>query len=84
MAREEQRLRQRLADLTAERPALEALTTSLTPEQRQKLTPMGGMGRGGPRGRMAMMSRDRNGGGPRGGMMRRGSGGPGMAPPPAQ
>jgi hypothetical protein len=87
MAREETRLRQRLADLTAERPALEALYNSLTPEQRQKFRPEtggrhGGMGHG-PRGpRMAMMMRDRMG--PRGGMMRGGPGGPmdRMGPPP--
>jgi hypothetical protein len=95
MARAEQQLRQRLTDLTAERPALEALYNSLTPEQRQKFTPLGGgrngMGRGGQRGRMAMMR-----GGPRGGMGfggprngrgfggpgGRGPGRPGMAPPP--
>jgi hypothetical protein len=92
MAREEERLRSRLADLTAERPALEALYNSLTPEQRQKFTPAGGalgmggrgMGRGAPRMAMAMR-------GARGGMMR-GPGGPGrgmgsgmapgMMPPP--
>ena len=87
MARQEQMLRQRLADMTAERPALEALYNSLTAEQRQKFTPgrgMGngprrGMGRGQMRGRMAMM-RDRMGGGPRGAMMQRG---PQGGPPPA-
>ena len=88
MAREEERLRGRLADLTAERPALEALYNSLTPEQRQKFTPAGGprgiMGRGGMRPRVAMMMRDRLGA--RGGMMPGGRGpggrGPGMMPPP--
>ena len=84
LARQEQRLRQRLADITAERPALDALYASLSPEQRQKFTPANGprngMGRGQGRARFGMM-----GGGPRGAMrggMRRGPGGPGMAPPP--
>lgn len=35
LARQENRLKQRLADLQAERPALIALADSLTPEQRQ-------------------------------------------------
>jgi protein CpxP len=91
MARQEQLLRQRLTDLQAERPALEALYNSLSPEQRQKFAavggPRGGMGRGGPRARIGMMLRDRMGGGPRGPMGggMRGPGGPmgpGMAPPP--
>ena len=88
MARQEQMLRQRLADITAERPALDALYASLTPEQRQKFTPSNGprngMGRANQRARIGMM-RDRMDGGPRGPMgggMRRGPGGPGMAPPP--
>jgi len=90
MARQEARLRARIADLTAERPALEALYNSLTPEQRQKFRPeqggrLGGMG-GGPRGpRMAMMMRRGGEMGPRGGMMRGGPGGPmgrPMGPPP--
>jgi hypothetical protein len=84
LARQEQMLRQRLADITAERPALDALYASLTPDQRQKFTPANGprngMGRGNQRARIGMM-RDRMGGGPRGGM-RRGPGGPGMSPPP--
>jgi hypothetical protein len=90
MAREEEMLRQRLADLQAQRPALEALYTSLTPEQREKFTVGGprGMGRGGMRPRMAMMLRDRLI--QRGPMMRGGRGMPpgGPAappvPPPAQ
>jgi hypothetical protein len=89
MARQETRLRQRLADLQVERPALEALYNSLTPEQRQKFTPPGNGPRGGMMGRaprMAMMMRDRMG--PRGGMMRGGPNGPmggpmdRMGPPP--
>ncbi len=94
MARQEQMLRQRLADLTAERPALEALFNSLTPEQRQKFAAVGGgprgIGRGNQRGRIGMMMQGRmgGGGGPRGPMggMRGpgGPGGPGMAPPPPQ
>ena len=95
MTRQEQRLRQRLSDIQAERPALEALYNSLSPEQRQKFAAVGGprngMGRGGPRARIGMMMRDRMGGGPRGPMGgMRGPGGPGgpgpmgpgMAPPP--
>jgi len=95
MARQEQMLRQRLATITAERPALEALYNSLTPEQRQKFTPANGprngMGRGEGRARMGMAMRERMGDGPRGpmggGMMRggpRGPGGPNRLPPPAQ
>jgi hypothetical protein len=95
MARQEDRLRQRLAALQAERPALEALYNSLTPEQREKFRPEGGlrgmaglgMGRGaGMRPRIAMMMRDRLI--QRGPIMRgpggRGPGGrgPGMLPPP--
>jgi hypothetical protein len=85
MARQEEMLRQRLADLQVQRPALEALYNSLSPEQRQKFTPAGGprgMGRGGMRPRTAMMMRDRliqrgmRGGGRGPGM------GPGMMPPP--
>ena len=98
MAQAETRLRARLADITAERPALEALYNSLSPEQRQKFTPQGGrgmaglggrgmgrgMGRGGMRPRIAMQMRQRIL--QRGPLMRgpggRGPGGPGMMPPP--
>jgi hypothetical protein len=83
MARQEEMLRQRLADLQAQRPALEALYNSLSPEQRQKFTPDAGarrMGRGGMRPRLAIM-RDR--------LIQRGpmtggrdGRGPGMMPPP--
>jgi hypothetical protein len=87
MARQEEMLRQRLADLSVQRPALEALYNSLSAEQREKFRPVGGlgggrgMGRGGMRPRMAMMMRDRLiQRGPQGG---RGLGrGPGMGPPP--
>ncbi len=86
MARQEEVLRQRLADLSVQRPALEALYNSLSAEQREKFRPAAGpsMGRGGMRQRNAMM-RDRliqRGGmrGPAG----RGPGGRGpMGPPPA-
>jgi hypothetical protein len=78
LAREEEMLKTRLADIEAERPALAALYNTLTPEQRREFH--GGMGRpmGGPGGRMM-------------GMMHRPMGGPGMgmgphgpadAPPP--
>jgi hypothetical protein len=59
MARQEDMLRQRLSNITAERPALEALYNSLTPEQREKFRPAAGMGRGGMRPRAAMAMRDR-------------------------
>jgi hypothetical protein len=90
MARQEEILRQRLADLQVQRPALEALYNSLSAEQREKFRPVGGvgdgrgMGRSGMRPRMAMMLRDRliqrrGMAGPEG----RGPGGRGpMAPPP--
>ncbi len=85
MARQEQMLRQRLATITAERPALEALYNSLSAEQRTRFQPEAGprrgMGRGQMRGRPGMMQ-DRMGG-PRGGMMRGGPRGPNGGPPPA-
>ncbi len=63
MARQEDVLRQRLADLQVQRPALEALYNSLSAEQREKFRPgLGdgrGLGRSGMRPRMAMMMRDR-------------------------
>jgi hypothetical protein len=89
MARQEQMLRQRLATLTAERPALEALYNSLTAEQRARFQPDAGprrgmnrgMGRGQLRNRDVTILRERMGG-PRGPMMQRGpAGGPPPAPP---
>lgn len=77
MAMEEKMLKGRLADLQAERPALETLYAALTPEQRKEL------GHGGMRhpmmGRMmgAMMGRGPMGHGPMGR-------GPDGAPPPPQ
>ncbi len=89
MARQEQMLRQRLATLTAERPALEALYNALTPDQRARFQPDAGARRGmGPgmrqgqmRGRPGMMQGRM--GGPRGGMMRGAPRGPNGGPPPA-
>jgi hypothetical protein len=73
LSREETMLQRRLADIQAERPALDALYGSLNATQRQVLAREGrGFGRGGMGGR---------GGFGRGGMMRRGPGmpgGPGM------
>jgi len=81
LTREETMLQHRLADIQAERPALEALYSGLSAAQRQTLArERGGMGRGrgfgGPRG----------GFGPRGGMggnmmFRRGPQGQGMMDP---
>jgi hypothetical protein len=82
LAREEEQLKTRLADLEAERPALAALYNALTPEQRREFH--GGMERGG-------MGRPMGGRGRMMGMMHRPMGGPGMgmgphgpadAPPP--
>ena len=75
LAREETWLQHRLADIQAERPALDALYTSLTPAQRQTLgrERERGMGMGGPRGGMRM----RGGQGRDGNRMFR-RGGPGM------
>jgi hypothetical protein len=56
MAQEEDRLKQRLADIDAERPALQAFTNALSPQQKMELD-RGGMGRRGPRG--GMMDRTR-------------------------
>jgi LTXXQ motif family protein len=82
LSREEDRLKKRIADIDAERPALTALYNALTPEQRQDLSS----------GRRGMM----RGGMTGGGMMRRGMmgqgmgqgpmnmGGPPPAPPPPQ
>jgi hypothetical protein len=87
MARQEQMLRQRLATITAERPALEALYNSLTAEQRARFQPDAGprrgIGRGPGRERPGMMQGRM--GGPRGGMMLRGGPrGPDRPQPPAQ
>jgi hypothetical protein len=82
MAREEDRLKLRLADIEAERPALEAFTNALSPEQKMELM-RGEMG--GPRG-MMMRRRFADAMGP--GMMNQGR--PGMmgpergAPPPVR
>jgi hypothetical protein len=58
MAREEDRLKERLADLQTERPALEAFYNALSPAQKMQLT-RDGMARGGMegRGRDGMMMR---------------------------
>lgn len=73
LSREEDRLKQRIADIDAERPSLTALYNALTPQQRQALL---------PRRRMMgpIMTRDRmmGGGAMRNGMMNRGMMGPGM------
>jgi hypothetical protein len=69
MAREEDMLKNRLADLQAERPALEALYNALTPDQRRELGHPGMGGRG-----MMMGMMHRPGMGP--------MGGPGMGPGP--
>jgi hypothetical protein len=49
MSREEDKLKQRLADIEAERPALEALYTALSPQQRIQLIRAGRTDRMGPR-----------------------------------
>ena len=67
MTKMEDRLKQRLADLSQERPALEALYASLTPEQKNALGQ--DRGRGGERG---MRGRGNRGGFARPGMERRG------------
>jgi hypothetical protein len=86
MAREEDRLKRRLADIQAERPALDAFTNALSPTQKMELARAD---RGGPRNMMrrsrfasAMGPRGRMGpmGGPMGGMPGQGPG----APPPQQ
>ncbi|HEY0266847.1 MAG TPA: Spy/CpxP family protein refolding chaperone [Rhizomicrobium sp.] len=86
MNRQEERLKQRLADLESERPALEALYTALNPTQKMELSRgigrllvmrgmmehhMGGHGMMGGRMMMGMMGRPRPP-----------EIGPGMAPPP--
>lgn len=85
--REEDRLKKRIADIDAERPALTALYNALTPEQRQNMSSgQRGMMRGGMMGR-GMMGGDMMGRGMMGqgmgpGPMNRG--GPPPAPPPPQ
>jgi len=93
LTREETMLQHRLADIQAERPALDALYTSLSAAQRQTLARearpgRGGFGRGGlrrpgmggPRGGMMMMRRRPGPMGMRGPMGNRGM----TPPPPAQ
>jgi hypothetical protein len=67
MAQEEDRLKERLADIDAERPALQAFYDALSPQQKMELD-RGGMGRHGPRGRMMDHSRFAQAMGPRGPM----------------
>ena len=81
LAREEDMLKDRLADLQAERPALEALYNTLTPDQRNDLGHdgmRGGMGRPGGRMMMGMMGHR----GPMGPGMGPMGHGPADAPPP--
>jgi hypothetical protein len=92
MAREEDQLKARLADVEAERPALEAFYNSLSPTQKTELARSEDRGRGGMRGsRFASamgpgsMERGPLGQGPMGrGPMGQGPmgpmGGPGMQP----
>jgi LTXXQ motif family protein len=73
LAREEDWLKKRIADIDAERPALTALYNALTPEQRQDLSSgWHGMMRGGMMGRGMMGQEPMN------------MGGPPPAPPPPQ
>ena len=90
MARQEDRLKQRLADIETERPALEAFYEALSPAQKMEMiraaTP-GGMGRGGRGGMMMRHPMFADAMGPRGpmagGPMDRGPMGEHpMAPPP--
>jgi hypothetical protein len=80
LAREQDRLKTRLADLAAERPALDALTNALTPAQKRDFQPDGALGGpGGMRGRrFARMEPPPGGPMNRPGPMDE----PGMAPPP--
>jgi len=91
LTRQETRLQRRLADIQAERPALDALYTSLNTAQRQTLARehgrFGGPGGMGPRGGMRGNRMFRRGGmdGPMGPGPQAGPGGrrgPGMMPPP--
>lgn len=79
LGREEDRLKQRLSDIQAERPALEGLYNALSPQQRVELVRASRQDRMGPR-RFADARGDR--GGPMGGPMGRGS--RPDAPPPAR
>jgi hypothetical protein len=82
MAREEEMLKARLADLQSERPALEALYNALTPDQRRELGHPG-MGGGRPMHGMMMGMMHRPGMGPMGmGPGPMGPHGPANAPPP--
>lgn len=83
MAREEEMLKSRLADLQVERPALEALYNALTPDQRKELGhPGGDMG---PHHMMMGMMGHRPGMGPMGGPPGMGPmHGPADMPPPPQ
>jgi hypothetical protein len=67
MGREEDRLKQRLADIDVERPALEAFYNALSPEQKMTFERAGARGRDGMRTRRFAF-----GGGPRGPMGRMG------------
>ncbi len=78
MGREEDRLKQRLADIQTERPVLEALYNTLSPLQRVELVRAGRHDRGGQR-RFADARGPR---GPMGGQMGRPSFGPADGPPP--
>ena len=84
MSREEDRLKQRVADIEAERPALEALYNALSPQQRMELARAGRPDRMGSGRRFADARGPR---GPMGGPMNRppysgGMGGPDAPPPP--
>lgn len=79
MSREEDRLKQRLADIQAERPALEALYNALSPQQRVELVRAGRQDRMGP----PRFADARGNRGPMGGRMDR-PGGPGPDMPPPQ
>jgi hypothetical protein len=79
MGREEERLKQRLSDIQTERPALEALYNTLSPQQRVELIRAGRHDRPGPR-RFADARGHR---GPMGGRMDRHGPGP-DAPPPQE
>jgi hypothetical protein len=86
MAHEEDRLKERLADLQTERPALEAFYNALSPAQKMQLT-RDGMARGGmeDRDRDGMMMRHpmfADAMGPRGRMEGGPMGGRPMGPPP--
>ena len=85
LGRQEDRLKQRVADIEAERPALEALYNALSPQQRIELARAGrpdnmGSHRMGP-GRFADARGPR---GPMGGPMNRAPYGPDAPPPPSE